>query len=97
MEPIDEMAYKTLVADVAVMMNEMKNMSASIARIEQNLREDRATYVTRAEWSEWSAARDREIRDLKEKDKSKTAVWTSVTAVVIAGVGALVAVIQAIT
>lgn len=97
MESIDDTAYKTLVADVAVMMNEMKNMSASIARIEQNLREDRSTYVTRAEWDTKIVSLDREIKEIKEKDKSKTAVWTSVAAVVISGVGAIVLLVQSLT
>lgn len=96
MESLDAEAYKTLVADVAVMMNEMKNMAASIARIEQGLRDDRAHYVTRAEWDTKMVSLDREIKEIKERDKSKTAVWTSVTAVVISGIGALVLVIQAL-
>lgn len=96
MEPIDEAAHKTLVADVAVMMNEMKNMSASIARIEQNLREDRSTYVTRAEWEARETGQDRELKELKERDKSRGAAWASGVAVVVAVIGALITLVQAI-
>jgi len=97
MESIDAEAYKTLVADVAVMMNEMKNMRESLNRIEQNLRDDRSNFVTRAEWDTKRISLDREIKEIKEKDKSKTAVWTSVAAVVIAGISALASFVKALT
>lgn len=96
MESLDADAYKTFVADVAVMMNEMKNMAASISRIEQALRDDRSTYVTRAEWDTKMVSVDREIRDLKVRDKSRAAAWASGVAVVVAVLGAIITLVQAI-
>ena len=82
--------------EMAVIVERLKHIQTSLEDMRSDLRAQNQQYLPRAEWEVWSTARDREIREMKDKDKSRVAVWTSVAAIVIAGVGGIIGIIQAI-
>ena len=82
--------------EMAVIVERLKHIQTSLEDMRSDLRAQNQQYLPRAEWEVWSTARDREIKEMKDKDKSRVAVWTSVAAVILASIGTLVGVIQAV-
>lgn len=103
MSPYDAQDVHSLALENAKIMTRLDGIGDAVGdlknefkELRSDLRSDRETYVPRTEFEDYKTTRDREIKDLKDKDKSKTAVWTSVAAIVVATVGGLIGLIQAI-
>lgn len=82
--------------EMAVIVERLKHIQTSLEDMRADLRAQNQQYVPRAEWEVWATARDREIREMKDRDKSRVAVWTSVAAVGLAGVSGIIGIIQAV-
>src|SRR5690625_1653588 len=82
--------------EMAVIVERLKHIQTSLEDMRSDLRAQNQQYLPRAEWEVWSTARDREIKEMKDKDKSKVAIWTGVGGFVVSLVLGVIVVVQAV-
>ena len=82
--------------EMAVIVERLKHIQTSLEDMRSDLRAQNQQYLPRAEWEVWSTARDREIKEMKDKDKSKVAIWTGVGGFVVSLVLGVIVIIQAV-
>lgn len=104
MSPYDAQDVHSLAVENAKIMTRLDgiadavgDLKEAVSELRADIRADRDQYVTRAEFREWAAPRDREIRELKDANERRHIPWTAVGAFFLGSVSLVITLIQVAT